>query len=184
MRFIVKATKDSEAGVMPDENRIASMPTYRGPVVDFGPRRTTMSISANRTLGGRMKYICLGYMEETKWETMSESERNTLMDECFAYDEVLRKNGHFAGGEALQSARNATTLRWKSGKVSITDGPYAETKEQLGGLLVLEARDLNHAIQLMSKHPGVKAGPFEIRPAEDLSKMISESERRRATKNK
>jgi hypothetical protein len=66
-------------------------------------------------------------------------------------------------GEANPSARNATTLRWKNGKVSITDGPYAETKEQLGGILVLEARDLNHAIQLMSKHPGVKAGPFEIR---------------------
>ncbi len=128
-----------------------------------------------------MKYICLGYMEEKKWETMSESERNAMMDECFAYDDVLRKNGHFAGGEALQSARNATTLRWRNGKVSITDGPYAETKEQLGGILVLEARDLNHAIQLMSKHPGVKAGPFEIRPAEDLTDMIRESERRRVT---
>ncbi len=111
---------------------------------------------------------------------MSESEQNALMDECFAYDDVLRKNGHFVGGEALQSARNATTLRWKNGKVSITDGPYAETKEHLGGILILEARDLNHAIQLMSKHPGVKAGPFEIRPAEDLTEMIHESERRRS----
>ena len=113
---------------------------------------------------------------------MSESERNAMMDECFAYDDVLRRNGHFAGGEALQSARNATTLRFKNGKVSITDGPYAETKEQLGGILVLEARDLNHAIQLMSKHPGVKAGPFEIRPAADLSELVRESsERRRST---
>ena len=127
-----------------------------------------------------MKYICHGYMEEKKWATMSESERNAMIDECFAYDDVLRKNGHFAGGEALQSAQNATTLRWKNGKVSITDGPFAETKEQLGGLLVLEARDLNHAIQLMSKHPGVKAGPFEIRPAADLTDMIGESERRRS----
>ena len=126
-----------------------------------------------------MKYICLGYMEEKKWETMSESERNAMIDECFAYDDVLRKNGHFAGGEALQSAQNATTLRWKNGKVSITDGPFAETKEQLGGLLVLEARDLNHAIQLMSKQPGVKAGPFEIRPGADLTDLIGESERRR-----
>src|SRR5437868_10493311 len=64
-----------------------------------------------------MKYICLGYMEEKKWETMSESERNAMIDECFAYDDVLRKNGHFAGGEALQSAQNATTLRWKNGRV-------------------------------------------------------------------
>lgn len=111
---------------------------------------------------------------------MSEAERNAMMDECFIYDQELRKNGHFAGGEALQGPQTATTLRWKNGKVSITDGPYAETKEQIGGILVLEARDLNHAIQLMSKHPGVKAGPFEIRPAADLNEMIRESENRRA----
>ena len=71
------------------------------------------------------------------------------------------------------------TLWWKGGKAVVSDGPYAETKEQLGGILILEARDLNHAIQLMSKHPGVKAGPFEIRPAADLSEMIRESEERR-----
>ena len=129
-----------------------------------------------------MKYICLGYMEEKKWDEMPENERNAMMDECFTYDDELRKNGHFVGGEALQSAQNATTLRWKNGKVSITDGPFAETKEQLGGILILEARDLNHAIQLMSKHPGVKAGPFEIRPAADLAEMIQESERRRLKK--
>jgi hypothetical protein len=127
-----------------------------------------------------MKYICLGYIEEKKWEAISDSERNAMLDECFAYDDALRKNGHFAGGEALQSPRNAITLRSQNGKVSITDGPYAETKEQLGGILVLEAMDLNHAIQLMSRHPGVKAGPFEIRPAADLTEMIRESERRRA----
>jgi hypothetical protein len=126
-----------------------------------------------------MKYICLGYCEEKKWETMPESERNALMDECLAYDDELKKNGHFVGGEALQSAHNAITLRWRNGKVTVTDGPFAETKEQLGGILVLQARDLNHAIQLMSKHPGVKAGPFEIRPAEDVTAMVAESERRR-----
>ena len=128
-----------------------------------------------------MKYICLGYIDPKKWETMSESERNAMMDECFAYDDVLRKNGHFVGGEALQGPQNASTLRFQNGKVSVTDGPYAETKEQLGGILILEAKDLNHAIQLMSKHPGVKAGPFEIRPAGDLTEMIRESERRRTT---
>jgi hypothetical protein len=127
-----------------------------------------------------MKYICLGYIEPSKFETLSESDRNAFLDGCFAYDGLLRKNGNFAGGEALQSAHTATTLRWKDGKVSVTDGPYAETKEQLGGILVLEARDLNHAIQLMSKHPGVKAGPFEIRPAAGLTEMIRESEARRA----
>ena len=103
-----------------------------------------------------------------------------MMDECFTYDDALRKNGHFVGREALQTARNATTLRWKNGKMFITDDPYAETKEQLGGILVLEAKDLNQAIQLMSKHPGVKAGPFEIRPAADLTEMIRASERRRS----
>ena len=86
-----------------------------------------------------MKYVCLGYFDEKTWDTASESERNVLMDECFAYDCVLRESGHLVGGEVLQSNQSATTLRWKNGKVSITDGPYAETKEQLGGLLVLEA---------------------------------------------
>lgn len=114
---------------------------------------------------------------------MSESERNAFVDECFAYDEVLRKNGHFAGGEALQSARNAAILRFRNGKVSVTDGPFAETKEQLGGILILEAKDLNHAIQLMSKHPGVRGGPFEIRPAADLTGMVRESEQRRSKTN-
>ena len=131
-----------------------------------------------------MKYICLGYIEPNKFETMPDGERNAMVDECFAYDDVLRKNGHFAGGEALQSAGNAKTLRRKNGKVVVTDGPYAETKEQLGGILILEANDLKHAIQLMSKHPGVKAGPFEIRPAEDLTEMIRESKRRRAANKK
>jgi len=122
-----------------------------------------------------MKYVCLGYIEDGKWEAMSESERNAAMEECFAYDDVLRKHGHFVGGEALQSAKNAATLRWKNGKVSVTDGPYAETKEQLGGILLLEAKDLNHAIQLMSQHPGVRlGGPFEIRPAaEEINEAVA-----------
>jgi len=129
-----------------------------------------------------MKFICLGYVDEKNFEKMSQSELTALVDECCTYDDVLRKNGHFLGGEALQSPRNAATLKWKNGKVLVTDGPFAETKEQLGGVLVLEARDLNHAIQLMSKHPGVKVGPWEIRPANDLTDMIRESERRRANK--
>ena len=128
-----------------------------------------------------MKYICLGYIDGTRFEKLPENERNALIDECCAYDDQLRKDRHFAGGEALQSPRNATTLRWRHGKVSVSDGPYTETKEQLGGILILEAADLNQAIQLMSKHPGVRMGPFEIRPAEDLSAMIRESEQRRSS---
>jgi len=127
-----------------------------------------------------MKFVCLGYIDESKWDGISEDAQNAMMDECFEYDDVLRKEGHFAGGEALESARGAATLRFQKGKVVVTDGPYAETKEQLGGILILEADDLQHAIQLMSKHPGVKAGPFEIRPAADLSEFIRQSERRRA----
>lgn len=126
-----------------------------------------------------MKYICLGYIEPGKFESLSESDRNAMIDECFTYDDVLRKNKHFVAGEALQPAGTAITLYWNNGKVAVTDGPYAETKEQLGGILVLDARDLNHAIQLMSQHPGVRNGPFEIRPAADLNEMIRESEQRR-----
>jgi hypothetical protein len=121
----------------------------------------------DKILEGIMKFICLGYMEERQWDEMPERDRTALMDECFAYDDDLRRGGHFLGGEALQSVRNAATLRYRHGKVAVTDGPYAETKEQLGGFLVLEARDLNHAIQLMSKHPGVRFGPFEIRPVDE-----------------
>jgi hypothetical protein len=131
-----------------------------------------------------MKFVCLGYLDEKNWDAMSEAERNALMDACFAYDDVLRAGGHFAGGEALQSYRTAATLRYGNGKVSVTDGPYAETKEQLGGILILEATDLKHAIELMSKHPGVKVGPFEIRPAEDLSAFIRESAERRRSATK
>lgn len=130
-----------------------------------------------------MKFICLGYIDQNAWESASPEDQSTMMDECFAYDDVLRSNGHFAGGEALDNARSAKTLRYKDGKVSVTDGPFAETKEQLGGILILEARDLAHAVQLMSKHPGVKAGPFEIRPAVDLTEMVTASEHRRSTSN-
>jgi len=126
-----------------------------------------------------MKYICLGYIQPGKFENMSENERNAMLDECFTYDDDLRANGSFAAGEALQPANTAMTVYWKNGRVSVTDGPYAETKEQIGGILVLEARDLNHAIQLISQHPGVKYGPFEIRPAADLNEMIRQSEQRR-----
>jgi hypothetical protein len=126
-----------------------------------------------------MKYICLGYIEDGKWDSMTEREQKTMMEECFAYDDELRKGGHFLGGEALQSARRAATLRWQDGKVVVTDGPYAETKEQIGGILLLEAKDLNHAIQLMSKHPGVRlGGPFEIRPSEEaINEAISDREK-------
>jgi hypothetical protein len=128
-----------------------------------------------------MKYICLGYLEPGAFENMSESERNTVLDECFSYNDELLANGHLLAEEPLQPAGTAVTVSWKNGKVAVTDGPYAETRSQLGGIQVLEARDLNHAIQLTSQYPGVrlKCGTIEIRPAADISEIIKESEQRR-----
>ena len=127
-----------------------------------------------------MKFVCLGYMEAGKFEHMSESGRNAFVDACLAYDVVLKKNGHFVGGEALQPATAAVTLRYRNGKVVSVDGPFAETKEHIGGIMILEADNLEHAIELMSRHPGVRAGSgFEIRPAADLTGMVRESEKRR-----
>ena len=111
----------------------------------------------------------------------SKGERHAVLDECFAHNDHLRANGHLVAEVPLQPPETALTLYWKNGKVATTDGPYAETKEQLGGIQILEARDLNHAIQLVSQLPGFKygLGPVEIRPVADLSEIIKESERRR-----
>lgn len=122
-----------------------------------------------------MKFICLGYYDEKKFASLPQAEGLRMMEECMAYDDELRRGGHFLGGEALGAATSAVTLRPKDGQVEVTDGPYAETKEVLGGILLLEARDLNHAIALMSKHPGAKMGPFEIRPADEtINRMVAE----------
>jgi hypothetical protein len=127
-----------------------------------------------------MKYICFGYYDKSKFDGMTESERNAMFDSCFEYDDHLRANGQWGGGEALQGPETALTLSWKNGKVATTDGPYAETKEQLGGILVLEARDMNHAVQLIGQHPALTYGNiFEIRPAGDMNEVMKASEQRR-----
>ncbi len=127
-----------------------------------------------------MKYICFGYYAKGKHECMTEGARDAMFDTCFEYDDHLRAHGHWAGGEALQPSETALTLYWRNGKVATTDGPYAETKEQLGGILVLEARDMNHAVQLMAQHPALKYGSiFEIRPAADMTQIIRASAQRR-----
>lgn len=126
-----------------------------------------------------MKYLCFGYYDKDKFEVMTESERNAMFDACIEYDDHLRASGHWAGGEALQGPETGLTLHWRNGTVATTDGPYTETKEQLGGILMLEARDINHAIQLMSQHPGLKIGSWEIRPAGDMSEILKASEQRR-----
>lgn len=128
-----------------------------------------------------MKYVCFGYLDTEEWGKLSESQQSSMIDACFAYDDQLRKGGHFVGGEGLQGPDKIRSLRYLNGKVVVTDGPFTETKELLGGLLILEARDLQHATQLLSNHPGVKMGPWEIRPVGDLTPMIQASERRRAS---
>jgi hypothetical protein len=111
-----------------------------------------------------MKFACLGYADEKLWNAMTNDEREAMIEDCFAYDDVLRRGGHWTGTrEALQISRAAKTVRSKGGKVIVTDGPYAETKEQIRGLGVIEARDMEQAVELMSKHPGLQSGPFEIR---------------------
>ena len=129
-----------------------------------------------------MKFICFGYFDEDAWNALPESERQRFMDDCLAYDDELRKRGPVAG-EGLQSVRNSRTLRLRNGKVTVTDGPYAETKEQIGGFFSFEARDIDEAVRLVSKHPGLKGGPFEIRPVEDMTEVFRESERRRSKTN-
>ena len=105
---------------------------------------------------------------------MTEDERHAVLDDCFEYNDHLRANGHLLAELPLQPAETALTLHWKNGKVTTTDGPYAETKEQVGGIQILEARDLNHAVQLVSQLPGFKfgLGPVEIRPVADINGMI------------
>lgn len=128
-----------------------------------------------------MKFICLGYIAPDKFASAPEAEVHAMMDRCCAYDDRLRANGHFKGGEALQPPHTAKTLRPAEGRIVVTDGPFAETKEVLGGILILEARDLDHAVELISNHPGAQFGPWEIRPAADLGEMVRASAKRRGT---
>ena len=115
-----------------------------------------------------MKYACLGYYDEKAFLALPQGEQEKLVQTCFDYDDQLRRNGNFVDGVALQAAATAMTVHGRNGKAVVTDGPYAETKEVLGGILVLEADDLNHAVQIMSKHPGLAFGFFEIRPLDEV----------------
>jgi hypothetical protein len=115
-----------------------------------------------------MKYLCLVYDDEKNLEVMSESEFGGLVGECLAADEELRKGGHVIASEALQPVHTATTVRVRSGHVSVTDGPFAETKEQLGGFFLIEARDLNEAIQVASRIPSARLGSIEVRPVWEI----------------
>ncbi len=118
-----------------------------------------------------MKYLCLAYEAEETFNAMSRSEWDALREETLAYVEVLQQSGHLILTNALQSARTAATLRVRNGKLSVTDGPFAETKEQLGGFFLINARDLNEAIQVASKWPSARLGNIEVRPVEEELKQ-------------
>ena len=111
-----------------------------------------------------MKYLCLIYDEEKKLGGMSKSESDAFMGEYFAFTEAVKKGGQYVAGEALQPVQTATTVRIRNGKTSTTDGPFAETKEQLGGFYLIEARDLNDALQVAARIPSARYGSVEVRP--------------------
>jgi hypothetical protein len=115
-----------------------------------------------------VQYLCLIYEDELEWQKMPKSDAEKIIDEFSAYTNSVRKSGHYVGGNALQPTRTATTVRVRLGKVSTTDGPFAETKEQLGGYYLLQARDLNEAIQLAARIPGARLGAVEVRPVMEL----------------
>jgi hypothetical protein len=111
-----------------------------------------------------MKYLCLIYDDEKKVAGMPQSESDAFMGEYFTFTEDIRKSGHYIAGEALHPVETATTVRIRNGRVSTTDGPFAETKEQLGGFYLIEAADLNDAIRVASKIPSARIGSIEVRP--------------------
>jgi hypothetical protein len=115
-----------------------------------------------------MKYICLVYLVEKEMTALPRAEAEACTDESLAYDEALRRAGHFVAAHALQPVEAATTVRVRSGKLSATDGPFAETKEQLGGFILIEARDLNEAIRVASRIPMARYGSIEVRPIREL----------------
>ncbi len=116
-----------------------------------------------------MKYLCLIYDEESKLAAMPKDQADAFMGEYFAFTDDIRRSGHYVAGEALHPVAAATTVRIRNGKLSTTDGPFAETKEQLGGFYLIEARDLNDAIQVASRIPSARIGSVEVRPVMDFS---------------
>ena len=115
-----------------------------------------------------MKYLCLVYHEEAKIDALPKSEYDAIVCEVLDYREELRHSGHYIASSPLEPVQAAATIRVRGGKVSITDGPFAETKEQLGGFYLIDARDLNEAIRLASKMPPARLGCIEVRPIKEF----------------
>jgi hypothetical protein len=118
-----------------------------------------------------MKYLCLAYYNEKAFAALSKAELDAIVSKCPPYDAALRNSGHLIVQASLGSPQATTTLRPRNGKPSVTDGPFVETKEQVGGFFIIEARDLNEAIRVASKHPAANLGErvgwaIEVRPIE------------------
>ena len=116
-----------------------------------------------------MRYLCLIYSDETLWEKMPKADMDAAMGEYMTFTKDIKKSGHYIGGDELQPTQTATTVRVRNGKVSTTDGPFAETKEQLGGYYLINAKDLNDAIQVAARIPSVRVGSIEVRPIQEHS---------------
>ena len=115
-----------------------------------------------------MKYLCLIYLDEKQLAAMPEPEMSSLNARHLELNEELVKSGHFIEAEALEPGSSATCIRMRNGRATLTDGPYAETKEMIAGFYFIEARDLNEAIQVASRFPGAPLGTVEVRPCRDL----------------
>jgi hypothetical protein len=111
-----------------------------------------------------MKYLCLIYSDQSQWASLPKAEWEKVMGDYVGFTKDIRESGHYIGGNALEPTMAATTVRVRNGKTSTTDGPFAETKEQLGGYYLIEARDLNDAIQVAARIPGAQYGCIEVRP--------------------
>ena len=118
-----------------------------------------------------MRYVCLIYENEAETAKIMQTEGDKVMGEYFTFTDDIKKSGHYKAGEALQPVTSATTLRLRAGKLQTTDGPFAETKEQLGGFYLIDAKDLNEAIQIASRIPATRLGCVEVRPVVDFSQQ-------------
>jgi hypothetical protein len=121
-----------------------------------------------------MKYLCLIYENEKSWEQMPKDQADAVMGEYFAFSDNIRKSGQYVAGDALHPTQTATTVRVRNGKTLTTDGPFAETKEQLGGYYLIDAKDLNEAIQVAARIPSARWGSIEVRPVVDFSQPPAE----------
>ena len=119
-----------------------------------------------------MRYLCLIYDDEKNMSARPKSEADAFMGEYIAFTQGIRNSGHYVAGEALQPVQSATTVRVRNGQVTTTDGPFAETKEQLGGFYMIKARDLNDAIQVASRIPSARQGSIEVRPVVEFDQPV------------